>query len=176
MREIPMSKRNCAYIAAVYMIMMCGCDDVNKNEHVERDLNNNLSNDTFLTCHLQTRIDSQEGVILEVTFVNHSHAPMRIEKRLLLLNKELDGARFFYVRHNSAIVPYHGLLIKRNTPGPDDYYEVLPTKPVTVSIRLKEFFNITRPGRYTISYEMFFIDPKTDMAMEVKSNTVDFDR
>jgi len=166
------------YIAflTTYVVMMCGCDDVKENERGEVDMNSKHSNSTFVTCELRTELDSSEDVIAEVTFANRSNVSICIEKRLLLINRELDGASFFCVRRNSVIVPYHGLLIKRKTPGPEDYYELFPDESVSASIRLQDFFDISLPGRYTISYEIFFMDPKTDMAIEVKSNTVEFER
>ncbi len=58
----------------------------------------------------------------------------------------------FLVLLNAQRIAYTGLQIKRPEPTPKDYVKVGPKKHLSVTIDLKEFYEIDIPGNYSIQF------------------------
>ena len=55
-------------------------------------------------------------------------------------------------------IPYRGVLVKRSPPGEDAYVRLAPAAEAAREVDVTEGYDLSRPGRYTISFEGSLMD------------------
>jgi peptidyl-Lys metalloendopeptidase len=109
--------------------------------------------DTPLLSSTVEVLDVQESngisVRLKFTLKNESENPIDILKWGTPLEGEWTND-CFDVRHDGRPVPYVGMLVKRGTPGPDDYIRIGANQEVSGIVDLEKGYEIYQPGEYTV--------------------------
>lgn len=165
-------------IFVLLAILMCGCCEDRENQQVEDSRISKMSNEgptygIHVTCELTVK-KIKEDVFAEVKFINKSDQPVPILRWKLLVNNKLTWAAFRVMR-GSVEIPYRGRTIKRPTPNAEDFYMLLPGVSFISTIRLLDYYDVSVPGHYTVSYFATNILPVSKIYFEIESNTVEFE-
>ena len=122
-----------------------------------------------------TVINSKE-VIVEATFCNKLDVTIGVQKRHILYNNFMDWGAFRVMRGKKEVL-YIGIQVSRLPPRKEDFYDLLPGGSHTARIKLHNFYDLSRSGTYTVTYEGFWSLPDeegNDDMFYVRSNTVEF--
>jgi len=129
--------------------------------------------DMDVNCQLTVRKIGEDSVA-EITFTNHSGQIVFMEKRHLFMNHKMEWAAFEVMR-DGVKIPYRGRTITRGPPNRYDFYKLLPDTSFTSSVRIRDFYDISTSGQYTIKYKAFNSSrPMRNVSFVIESNIVKF--
>lgn len=130
--------------------------------------------DMDVNCQLTVRKIGEDQVA-EVTFTNHSGQIVFMETRHLLMNHKMEWAAFEVMRDGIKI-PYRGRTIKRGPPRCYHFYKLLPDTSFTTSVRIRDCYDISAPGQYTIKFWAFNSSmPMKNVVFVIESNVAEFE-
>jgi len=111
-------------------------------------------------------VDEDNGISIRLKFSlkNGSENPIDVLKWGTPLEGEWTSD-CLDVRHDGRPVPYIGMLVKRGTPGPDDYIRIGANQEVSGIVALEKGYQIYQAGEYTVQYRKSEVTAKTPAAI-----------
>jgi hypothetical protein len=99
-------------------------------------------------------LSAGEAANLRFTLINNADTRLYVLKWYIPL--EGIAGEIFRVERDGQIIPYQGILAMRATPLPEDYVLLEPGESVSAEVNLATAYDLSEPGKYTIS----FISPR----------------
>jgi archaellum component FlaF (FlaF/FlaG flagellin family) len=168
MRKI-LSQSSLRIFLSFCLLFLFGCKEKAITE------NDELTPTDSITVLLDVKVSSRE-VIVGTTFYNNLNVTVKIDKFDILYRNTIHWCAFKVVRGKKKI-PYIGLMVYRLPPRKEDLYNLMPGGSYTSRIKLHNFYNLSRSGTYTVTYEGLWWLPDekgNDYLFCVRSNTVEF--
>jgi hypothetical protein len=129
-----------------------------------------------ITARLEIASADSNGIIVNAIFQNDRSEPIQVEKWFVLSGGGMQWQAFRVMR-NKAEVPYTWRITTMLEPSAEDYLMLQPAMPFVSKIRLENFYDLSLPGTYTITYEGYWMLPDENGEENlfcVQSNTADF--
>jgi hypothetical protein len=128
---------------------------------------------TSISAHLDVQILGA-AVLASLTIRNDSDADAYLEKSKVFADGEVTND-LFIITAADALVPYKGIMVKRNSPAADDFLTLPPGKEFKTTVDLSKTYSFP-PGKhaYAIHYKAYHSYPSRDDFWILRSNDVTF--
>lgn len=84
-------------------------------------------------------------------------------------------ANFFEIEYKGKNLPYKGMMVKRNPPEKDDFFQLKPNEVISQEIKLNSGYDLSKAGKYNIKFLGSMINQLPDSASMSFSITNEYD-
>jgi hypothetical protein len=163
------------FISLLWTLIVIGCKSRDLGDDSKMS-ENNLKKAKLINAGVRCLLTIEQindSVWVELEFSNTSDFDRKILKDNLIFNGEMTNSSFV-VRHNNSEVRYKGIMIKRGIPSEDDYYILRRNKKLKTKVMLNKYYDISKPGNYSIYYRSFNSLPDQTGLFIMSSNKLNF--
>jgi len=143
---------------------------------------------TIASCSAQTTVDDTafrvqitgnsryhkpEPVLLDVSFINKTDAPLRLLKWGTPLERIMTRDSFEVIRNGESL-PYIGRMVKRGPPQDNDYQLIKPSQAVTGTVDLGKNYALDQTGEYSVRFRPQALQFKDAHDVNIISETFHF--
>lgn len=123
---------------------------------------------------VEIKVTVKRDVEVELTLCNLLTDSYFISKRAIL-NKENEWLNELTVSKDGKNADYIGMRVKlKEEVYPEDYFELKANKCHSSLTYLNNYYDLTKPGEYTVQYHYTNINPKTDRLDKIHAEEVTF--